>query len=44
MYKIDFINSSFRRYFQQHRQEVMAAVEKCFTNGDFFLPYEVKQF
>ena len=42
--KVDFINSSYRRYFQQSKEEIMAAIQKCFEEGNFVLRDEVKKF
>lgn len=43
-YKVDFINSSYRRYYRQHRKEVLGAIDKCYANGDFVLRDEVEKF
>lgn len=43
-YKVDFINSGYRRYYKQHRKEVLGAIDKCYANGDFVLRDEVEKF
>ncbi len=43
-YKIDFINSSYRRYYAKYRTQILAAIDKCYTNGDFVLRKEVALF
>lgn len=42
--KVDFINSSYRRSFQAHKEEIMTALESCYANGDFVLRDEVAKF
>lgn len=36
-YKIDFINSSYRRYYAKHRGKILAAIDRCYKLGDFVL-------
>lgn len=43
-YKVDFINSSYRRFFKAHRREILDAFEKCAANGDFMLRDETRKF
>src|SRR3990167_8965517 len=43
-YRVDFINSGYRRYFRAHWLEIMWAIFKCFWRGDFVLRDEVKKF
>src|SRR3990167_10444836 len=43
-YKINFINSSYRRYFKRHCLEIMWAIWKCFWRGDFVLREDVDKF
>ncbi len=43
-YKIDFINSSYRRYYAKHRKQILAAIDKCYTNGEFVLRKELSVF
>ena len=43
-YKIGFINPSYKRYFTEHKKEIMTAIEKCFIGGEFVLRDEVKKF
>ena len=43
-YKVNFINQSYRRFFQEHKAEIMDAFERCATNGDFMLREETRQF
>lgn len=43
-YKVDFINSSYRRFYQQHRQEILNAIDRCYAKGDFILRKDVAIF
>lgn len=43
-YKIDFINSGYRRYYKKHRKEILKAIDKRFKGGDFVLRDEIKRF
>jgi len=43
-YKVDFINSSYRRWFAAHREEVTNAIVGCYERGDFILRDEVNKF
>lgn len=43
-YKIDFINSSYRRFYEKHQKEILAAIHKCYKNGEFVLREEVAKF
>lgn len=36
-YKIDFINSSYRRFYAKHRKQILAAIDRCYKYGDFVL-------
>ena len=42
--KVDFINSSYRRYYAAHKAQIMKALDKCFAKGDFILREEVARF
>jgi len=42
--KVDFINSSYRRFFQAHKAEITKAVMGCYERGDFILREEVEKF
>lgn len=42
--KVDFINSSYRRYYQVHKKEILKAVDRCFSKGDFILREDVDKF
>jgi len=42
--KVNFINSSYRRYYQSHKDEIDKAVLICISNGDFILREEVSKF
>jgi dTDP-4-amino-4,6-dideoxygalactose transaminase len=42
--KVDFINSSYRRYYQAHKAQMMKALDRCFSKGDFILREEVARF
>ncbi|MCK9370398.1 DegT/DnrJ/EryC1/StrS family aminotransferase [Candidatus Dojkabacteria bacterium] len=41
---IDFINSSYRRYYSEHREEILDAIDRCFKGGDFILRKDVEEF
>lgn len=43
-WKVDFINTGYRRYYDKHREEVLEAVDKCFKGGDFVLRKDVGEF
>ncbi len=43
-YKVDFINSSYRRYYQAHKKEILKAIDKCFSLGNFVLRKDVLEF
>lgn len=43
-YEIGFINESYRRFFEQHSQEIMDALWGCYSKGDFVLRDEVEKF
>jgi dTDP-4-amino-4,6-dideoxygalactose transaminase len=43
-FKIDFINSGYRRYYKKHRKEILSAIDRCFKGGDFTLRKDVLQF
>ena len=43
-YTIDFINSSYKRFYQRHGKVVLAVIDKCYKNGDFVLRDEVAKF
>jgi len=43
-YKVDFINSSYRRYYKAHKGEILKAIDKCFSLGNFILRKDVFEF
>jgi dTDP-4-amino-4,6-dideoxygalactose transaminase len=43
-YKVDFINSSYRRYYKAHKDEILKAIDKCFALGNFVLRKDVLEF
>jgi len=43
-YKINFINSSYRRYYAEHKEEILEAIDRCFTLGNFILREDVNKF
>jgi len=43
-YKVDFINSSYRRYYKTHKKEILGAIDKCFALGNFVLRKDVLEF
>lgn len=44
LYKVGFINESYRRYFKTHKKELVAAFVKCGSKGDFVLREDVEKF
>ncbi|UMX47638.1 MAG: DegT/DnrJ/EryC1/StrS family aminotransferase [Candidatus Nealsonbacteria bacterium DGGOD1a] len=42
--KVDFINSSYRRYYKDHKAQIMKALDKCFSKGDFILREDCDKF
>ena len=42
--KVDFINSSYRRYYKEHKAQIMKALDKCFSKGDFILREDCDKF
>ena len=43
-YKVDFINSSYRRYYKVYKKEILKAIDKCFSLGNFVLRKDVLEF
>lgn len=43
-YKVDFINSSYRRYYKAHKREILKALDECFSLGNFVLRKDVLEF
>jgi dTDP-4-amino-4,6-dideoxygalactose transaminase len=43
-YKVDFINSSYRRYYKIHKKEILKAIDNCFSLGNFVLRKDVLEF
>jgi len=43
-YKVDFINSSYVRYYKAHRNEILKVIDRCFSRGDFVLRKDVLEF
>ena len=43
-YKIDFINSSYRRYYKQNRTKILNAIDRCYKYGEFVLRKDVELF
>jgi hypothetical protein len=43
-YRVDFINSSYRRYYKAHKKEILKAIDKCFSLGNFVLRKDVLEF
>lgn len=42
--KITFINDGYRRSFQKYKKEIMEALERCYSMGDFVLRKDVDEF
>lgn len=43
-YKVNFINSSYRRYYKAHKKEILKAIDNCFSLGNFVLRKDVLEF
>lgn len=43
-YKIDFINSSYRRYYAKNRTKILRAIDRCYKFGDFVLRKDLAVF
>lgn len=43
-YRIDFINSSYRRDYKEIRPQVLKAIDNCYAKGNFVLRDEVERF
>jgi len=43
-YKINFINSSYRRYYAKNRAKILKAIDECYTKGDFVLRKQLEKF
>ncbi len=43
-YKVDFINSSYRRYYKARKKEILRAIDRCFSLGNFVLRKDVLEF
>jgi dTDP-4-amino-4,6-dideoxygalactose transaminase len=43
-FKVNFINTGYRRYYAKHRKEILSAIDKCYANGDFVLRDELFKF
>ena len=42
--KVNFINNSYRRYYQMRKDDLNTAFQKCMENGDFVLREDVDKF
>jgi dTDP-4-amino-4,6-dideoxygalactose transaminase len=42
--KINFINSSYRRYFTAHKKEILTALTKCISEGNFIMRDDLAKF
>lgn len=43
-YKVDFINSGYRRYYTEHRDEILSTIDSVFKRGDFVLRKDLVEF
>ena len=43
-YRINFINSSYRRFYQAHKNEINKAFQRCASQGEFVLRKDVEIF
>lgn len=42
--KVDFINSGYRRFYKEHRKEILGAIDRCYKEGEFVLRKDVSKF
>lgn len=43
-FKVNFINASYRRFYQSHKEEILSAIESCLERGDFIMREDLDQF
>ena len=43
-YRVDFINSSYRRYWASHGKEVLKAIDSCGKRGDYVMRKDLLEF
>ena len=43
-YKIDFINSSYRRYYKKNRTKILKVIDECYAKGEFVLRSKLAKF
>lgn len=43
-YKINFINSSYRRLYKERKKEIDKAIQRCYEKGDFILREQLGKF
>lgn len=43
-YKVDFINTGYRRYYAKNRKKILNAIDNCFKKGNFTLREDVDKF
>lgn len=44
LYKVDFIRSSYQRFYAKHKREIIKALNSCFTKGSLIAESEVEKF
>jgi dTDP-4-amino-4,6-dideoxygalactose transaminase len=42
--KVNFINASYRRFYQNHKDEILSAIESCLERGDFIMREDLDKF
>ena len=43
-YKINFIGNSYKRFYNEHKEELLGAFEKCMSEGQLILRQDVSEF
>src|SRR3989338_7220906 len=43
-YKINFINASYRRFYEMHKEEILGAITSCLERGDFIMREDLDKF
>ena len=43
-YKVNFINASYRRFYETHKDEILAAITSCLERGDFIMREDLDKF
>ena len=43
-FRVNFINASYRRFYQKHKEEILAAITSCLERGDFIMRRDLDEF